>query len=377
MKPFFYILRAFLSIFSLLILIYFSVKKHGILIFSSIKANSNYNREALYWTRVDSGVKCNLCPNNCFLPEGIKGKCHVRINKDNTLYTQVYNQVVSLNVDPIEKKPVFHMLPGSKILSLATIGCPLKCSFCQNWSISQIYPEEIKDIELITPEQIVNLALKYNIPSIAYTYSEPVIFYEYMFDIAKLAHKYGIKNVMVTSGYFNPEPLKNILPYFDVIKVDLKAFNNRFYSKLVKGYLSSILTNLRIIKENNVFMEIVNLIVPEQNDNPADIKKMCIWIKENLGNDVPLFFTRFYPAYKLKNLPPTPYSTLVDFYNIAKKEGINYVYVGNAPELKLENTYCPNCGVLLIERYGYLVIQNNINNNKCYKCGKIIPGIWK
>jgi len=353
------------------------INKKSIIIFSNFNIDQNYNREGLYWEKLDAGVLCKLCPNNCFLPEGTKGKCKVRINKDNILYTQVYNQPVSINIDPIEKKPVFHMLPSSKILSLATVGCPLKCKFCQNWSISQIYPEEIKDINLITPEQIVKLALEYKTPSIAFTYSEPVIFYEYMIEIAKLAHKYGIRNVMVTSCYFNPQPLIDLLPYFDVIKVDLKGFNDKFYNNVIEGKLSIILTNLLILKKNNILTEIVNLIIPNNNDNPKDIEDLCKWIYNNLGEDTPLFFTRFFPAYKFNNLPPTPLETLVKAYNIAKKTGLNYVYIGNAPELGYENTYCPNDHTLLIERYGYWIKQINIKNGKCPICGRKIPGIWE
>ena len=341
-----------------------------------IKEDSTFNRVAQFWDRKDLGVQCRLCPNNCYLTEGAKGKCKVRMNKDNTLYTQVYAQPVTVHVDPIEKKPVFHMLPGSPILSLSTVGCPLKCSFCQNWSISQEYPEEVSERDIVPPEKIVQEALDNNIPSIAYTYGEPVIFYEYMKDIAVLAKKHGLHNVMVTSGFINPEPLREIAPYFDVIKVDLKGINESFYSDEVDGYLENVLQTLRILKEMNVLVEVVNLVVPNRNDKPADLEKLSRWVYQNLGPDTPLFFSRFHPDYKLSNLPPTPVETLEQARNIAKKVGLNFVYLGNVPGVG-ENTYCPHDGTLLIEREGFLVKKNILKNGRCPVCGRKIPGIWK
>ena len=345
-------------------------------VLSLVKENDAYVKEASYWHKEDLGVKCELCPNNCYLAEGQRGLCKVRINKSNTLYTEVYNQPVSTHIDPIEKKPVFHMLPGSVILSLSTVGCPLKCSFCQNWSLSQAYPEEVKDNEIITPEDIVKLALARKIPSVAYTYGEPVAYYEYMRDTAKLAHEKGLRNVMVTSGFINEKPLLEIVKYFDVIKVDLKGMSEQFYKNEVGGYLQSVLNTLKTLKKANVLVEVVNLVVPNRNDGEEDLNKLSKWIYENLGPDTPLFFTRFHPDYKLSNLPPTPVKTLERAREIALGNGLNFVYIGNVPGNEGENTYCPDCKTMLIEREGYLIKRNILINCHCPVCNRNIPGIW-
>ena len=343
---------------------------------SLVKVNDNFVKEASYWHKKDLGVQCELCPNYCFLPEGQRGLCKVRINKNNTLYTEVYNQPASIHIDPIEKKPIFHMLPGSEILSLSTVGCPLKCSFCQNWSLSQAYPEEIKIIQFMTPEDIVNLAIAKNLPSIAFTYGEPVAYYEYMRDIAKLAHKKELRNVMVTSGYINEKPLLAIAEYFDVIKVDLKGISEKFYKDEVGGYLSSVLNTLKTLKKANVMIEVVNLVVPNRNDSEEDFDKLTKWVYDNLGPDTPIFFTRFHPDYKLSNLPPTPLKTLERAREIALHNGLNFVYIGNAPGNTGENTYCPVCKTLLIEREGYLIRRNILKDGHCPVCNRAIPGIW-
>lgn len=343
---------------------------------SLFKVNGDFVREASYWHRTDLGVQCDLCPNNCFLPEGQRGLCKVRINKNNTLYTEVYNQVASLHVDPIEKKPVFHMLPGSEILSLSTVGCPLRCSFCQNWSLSQAYPEEVKSNELMTPEDIVNISLARKIPSIAFTYGEPVAYYEYMRDTARLAHEKGIRNVMVTSGFINEKPLLDVAKYFDVIKVDLKGMNEEFYRNEVGGYLSSVLNTLKTLKKTKVLVEVVNLVVPNRNDSEEDFNKLTKWVYDNLGADTPVFFTRFHPDYKLSNLPTTPLETLERAREIALHNGLNFVYIGNVPGNMGENTYCPVDKSLLIEREGYLIKRNILEDGHCPVCGKLIPGIW-
>ncbi len=345
-------------------------------VFSLAPANPSYARPAHFWKKADMGVQCRLCPFNCFLPEGAKGKCRVRMNKDGKLYTEVYGQAVSINVDPIEKKPVFHMLPGSRILSLATVGCPLRCTFCQNWSLSQSFPEEVKSTQLTSPEDIVKAALAYHIPSIAYTYSEPVIFYEYMLETARLAKQNGLRNVMVTSGYINPEPLAALAPYFDVIKVDLKGMDEKFYRDDVGGRLDAVLTSLKLLKKLNVLTEVVNLVVPGRNDSAGDFEKLSQWVYDNLGPDTPLFFSRFHPDYKLSNLPPTPIETLEQARNIAMKIGLRFVYLGNVPGSDGENTYCPHCHALLVKRVGYDIQQNNLKHGRCPVCGTKIPGIW-
>jgi len=282
-----------------------------------------------------------------------------------------------VHIDPIEKKPVYHMLPGSRIFSIATVGCNLRCSFCQNWEISQCYPEQAKTFgQILTPEQVVDAAIKNGCNSIAYTYSEPAVFYEYMIDTAKLAKEKGLRNVMVSAGYINPEPLKELAPYFDVIKIDLKGFNEGFYRKTVGGDLRYVLDTLRELKKLGVMTEVVNLVVPGLNDDMAQIKRMCGWIYENMGPDTPVFFSRFTPQYRLSNLPATPIETLEKAREIALGSGLRYVYIGNVPGHPGENTYCPDCGRILIHRYGYAILENNIRAGKCVFCAKIIPGIW-
>jgi len=330
------------------------------------------------WETLDClGVQCKLCPFRCFLPEGARGICRVRMNVGGRLKTLVYAQPVSVHIDPIEKKPIYHMLPGSSIFSIATVGCNLRCSFCQNWEISQSFPEQAKGSDqLLTPEQVVDAAIKSNCNSIAYTYAEPTVFYEYVLDTAKLAKQKGLRNVMVSAGYINPEPLRKLAPYFDVIKIDLKGFNKDFYRKVVGGNLEYVLATLKELKKLGVLTEIVNLVVPSLNDNMGEISRMCEWIYINLGPDTPLFFSRFSPQYKLGNLPATPVETLEQARSIALKAGLKFVYIGNVSGHQGENTYCPRCGKVLIHRYGYAILENNIRNGVCVFCGEKIPGIW-
>lgn len=343
-------------------------------LFSQIKL-----KEALFWELLDKKektVQCVLCPRECILKTTQRGYCTVRINLDGKLYTLTYNRPVSIAVDPIEKKPVFHMLPGTKSFSLATAGCNLRCIHCQNWQISQLPPEEIKAYEL-TPQQIVKMAIESGSQSISYTYTEPVIFYEYMLDIAKEARKHKLKNIMVTSGYINLTPLDELVNYIDVFRVDLKGFSESFYRKIAAGKLQPVLDVLKYLKQKGAFIEVVNLIIPTMNDNLEEIRKMCIWIKENLGDETPLFFSRFYPMHKLTNLPPTPVDSLEKAYKVARDVGLKFVYIGNIPGHPYESTYCPKCKKVLIKRVGYSVLENNIRKGNCKFCGKKIPGIWE
>lgn len=345
---------------------------------SIIPVDGKRIRQADWGKRDCLGVQCELCPFLCFLPEGSRGLCRVRMNTGGELKTLVYAQPVSVHIDPIEKKPVYHMLPGSRIFSIATVGCNLRCSFCQNWEISQCYPEEAKTADkMMTPEQLVNQAIEDHCTSIAYTYSEPAVFYEYVLDTAKLAKKRGLRNVMVSAGYINREPLAKLAPYFDVIKIDLKGFNEKFYRKVTGGDLKYVLATLKELHSLGVMTEIVNLIVPGLNDDMEEITKMCRWIYDNLGPDTPIFFSRFSPQYKLGNMPATPMETLNKARNIAIGQGLRYVYIGNAPGHQGENTYCPECGKMLIHRYGFAILENNIVKGRCRFCGKQIPGIWE
>ncbi len=345
----------------------------------AISSSFGLLKEASWWYVLDEQKKilqCELCPRECILKPNDIGYCTVRQNIDGKLYTLTYNHPVSLAVDPIEKKPVFHMLPGSKSFSLATAGCNLRCIHCQNWEISQRNPKEIK-CYTISPQEIVKMAKEQKAQSISYTYTEPVIFYEYMLDIAKEAKKAQLRNVMVTSGYINLKPLEALLPYIDVFRVDLKGFSEEFYKKLAKGKLQPVLEVLKFLRQHGAFIEVVNLVIPTMNDDPQEIKKMCLWIKENLGEETPLFFSRFYPMYKLTSIPPTPVETLEKAHKIATSVGLKFVYIGNVPGHPAESTYCPKCKKVLIHRIGYNVLQNNIVKNRCKFCGRKIPGIWE
>lgn len=329
-------------------------------------------KEALYYKKLNRDVQCTLCPHNCIIKQGKTGNCGVRKNKGNILYSLVYAKACSAAVDPIEKKPIYHILPGHKSFSVATVGCNLHCMHCQNWEISQskvIFGQDI------TPKQIVSAALSQGCKSIAYTYTEPTVFYEYVLETAKLARKEGIKNIIVSNGFINEGPLKKLSNYLDGANIDLKGFTEDFYKKRCSAKLEPVLNSLKILKEKKVWLETTNLLIPTLNDSIKVIGDMCRWIKENLGSDVPLHFSRFFPCYKLDNLSPTPVKTLARAKEIAEKSGINYVYIGNAFIEGADNTYCPKCGKLLIKREGFNIVENHIADGVC-SCGRKIAGIW-
>lgn len=336
---------------------------------------SGLKEAAYYETLAGGATQCNLCPNHCLLAEGQTGLCKVRQNIGGKLYNLAYGKVVSVHLDPIEKKPFFHFLPGSKSYSLATAGCNLRCLYCQNWEIAQNFPEDVKS-ESMTAEEVVRQALQSNSQSIALTYSEPIAFYEYMLDIARTAKEKGLKVVVVSNGYINQEPLKELLKYIDAIKIDLKGFDEEFYQKFIGGHLQPVLDNLKTIKQSGVWLEIVNLLIPGENDSEEEIRAMSQWIKENLGEEVPLHFSRFYPMYKLQNLPPTPEETVIRAFQIAKETGLKYVYTGNITYPSGETTYCPKSGQVAIKRIGYFVEENNLKNGQCSD-GEKIPGVWQ
>ncbi|MFH1540567.1 MAG: AmmeMemoRadiSam system radical SAM enzyme [Elusimicrobiota bacterium] len=334
-------------------------------------------KKALFYEELPNKfVKCNLCPWKCTIAPKQRGFCRTRENQDGKLITLNYGRVSTINVDPIEKKPFFHFLPSEQAFSIATAGCNVGCKFCQNWQLSKITPEESNAL-YIPPQDIVKLAKKSGAKIIAYTYNEPTVFYEYMIEVSSIAKKEGLKNVVVSCGYINPEPLKKLLKYVDAYKVDLKAFNEKYYKDIVGARLEPILETIKIVKKSGVHLEIVYLVVPTLNDNPDEIKKMCRWLKENIGTDVPLHFIRFHPDYKMTNYPSTPVSTVENLRKIAIAEGLKYVYVGNVPLGNIgENTYCPKCKKLIIERQGFWVVNNCVKNGKCNFCGQKIYGIW-
>jgi len=335
-------------------------------------------KEALFYQKLENkAVQCHLCPRNCFIPKGGRGFCGIRENRDGTLYTLSYAKVVSFNdIDPIEKKPLFHFFPGTRTFSIATAGCNLKCKFCQNWEISQKRTEEV-DYIYLEPAELVKRVRESARPTIAYTYTEPTIFYEYMLETAKLARQQGLKNIMHSNGYINEAPLRQLAKYLDAANIDLKGFTDEYYAKLTEGTLEPVLESLKILKEEGVHLEITNLVLPGYNDDPETIRKMCLWIKENLGEDTPLHFSRFHPMYKLVSLSPTPVETLEKARKIALDSGLKYVYIGNVAGHPGENSYCPKCKNMLIERRGYFILQNNIKDGKCKFCGEKIAGIWK
>lgn len=331
-------------------------------------------KEALFYKKLKNKVQCHTCPRNCIILEGHRGFCRVRENRENRLYSLVYAKPCSVNIDPIEKKPLYHFFPSHKSLSVATIGCNLACKHCQNWEISQASPESFPTEE-ITPEQLVNMALKERYKSISYTYTEPSVFYEYVLDTARLAKKNGIKNVIVSNGFINQEPLDKWCRYIDAANIDLKFFDDKLYREITTAWLDPILETIKTLHKKKVWLEITNLIIPTLNDKPKMIENMCRWIVENIGTSYPLHFTAFYPHYKLANLPPTPEEILIKARDIAKKNGLKYVYIGNLPSCEANNTYCPKCNRLLIERSGFSVIQDNIQKGKC-RCGNNIAGLF-
>lgn len=320
-------------------------------------------------------VHCHLCPHNCVIADSKRGICRVRENIKGRLYAMSYGRAVSMNIDPIEKKPLFHFLPGTESLSFGTAGCNLRCSHCQNWEISQAKPEDFPTPETM-PKEIIKNAKKAGCPSISYTYTEPTIFYEYAYDTATIAHDEGIKNVMVTNGYISKKPIQELYPLIDAANVDLKGFNEEFYANECGAKLKPVLDALKVMKDVGTWLEITNLIIPTMNDDMKEIKEMCQWIVDNLGKDTPLHFSRFFPMYKLLNLPQTPAETLMKAKNTAIRAGLNYVYVGNIVTDKETNTYCPKCGKLLMGRSGFGIVSNNIREGKCVYCKEDIAGVW-
>ena len=332
--------------------------------------------EARYYKKLETGgIECGICPRRCMITDLERGYCGVRENRNDVYYTLVYGLPCALNIDPIEKKPLFHFHPGTAALSLATAGCNCNCKFCQNWDISQSRPEQTNNFEL-PPEAVVGICSSRKVPSIAYTYSEPIIFYEYMYDTAVLAHEKSIKSVIVTGGYIEKEPLRDLLQHLDGVKVDLKAIRPAYYKDIVDAELQPVLDALVEIRKSGVWLEIVYLVVPTLNDSEAEFRELAQWIKGNLGVDVPLHFSRFHPQYLLKNLPPTPQKTLEMARDISLAEGLEFVYLGNLPGHPAESTYCPGCGKLLIERRGYRISQYNLEGNLCPECKRSIPGLF-
>jgi len=321
-------------------------------------------------------VQCELCPKMCMIEPGQSGECRVRINIDGVLRTVVYGYPCSMHDDPIEKKPLFHFLPASQILSIATAGCNLHCLNCQNWEISQANPEDTPAY-ICPPEKLVKIAKENNYQSIAYTYTEPIIYYEYTYDTSKLAREESIRNVLVTAGYINEEPWKRLLEVVDAANIDLKGITEKFYREVCSATLKPVLDALVIAKASGIHLEVTNLVIPTLNDEPKQIRQLCRWLKANLGRETPLHFSGFYPQYKMRHLPSTSLKTLEMAREIAMEEGLDFVYIGNVQSEEGENTYCPNCRKLLIERVRYIIRQNVLKDGCCPDCGKEIYGVWR
>ncbi|MDD5111018.1 MAG: AmmeMemoRadiSam system radical SAM enzyme [Candidatus Altiarchaeota archaeon] len=335
-----------------------------------------WSKEAYHYLKLGENVKCQVCPHQCLLKEGDRSICRNKVNLGGVLYTLAYGNPCSMHLDPIEKKPLYHFLPKSQAYSIATTGCNFRCLNCQNYQISQAQPEDTTNADLM-PDKVVDAALSSGSSSIAYTYSEPVAFYEYMYDTAQEARRRGVRNVMVTNGYINTVPLRELAKYLDGVQLDLKGFREESYNKLNGGTLQPPLDSLKTLKEEGVWFEASNLVVPTWSDDLDAIREMSQWLVKNIGTDHPLHFLRFQPQYKLAHLPPTPAETLEKARKIAMDAGLKYVYIGNIPNHEAENTICPKCGKLLIERKGFTVVQSNVSEGACKYCGETIAGVWK
>jgi len=333
-------------------------------------------KEAMFYEKLDEKkVRCFLCAHHCQIRDGKRGICHVRKNTDGVLYSLVYGKVISMHIDPIEKKPLFHFLPASTSFSIAAVGCNFRCEHCQNFEISQ-YPKEHEDIpgNPVTPEDIVEAAARNGCESISYTYTEPTIFFEFAYDCAKLAHQKDIKNVFVSNGYTTPEATKVIAPYLDGNNIDLKG-NDDFYKKLCGARVGPVKETIRLMKELGVWVEVTTLIIPDYNDSEEDLREISGFIA-SVSPSIPWHVTQFYPTYKLTDKPRTPLKTLRRAREIGFEAGLKYVYEGNVPGEGGENTYCPNCRELLIGRFGFSIGEMKLREAKCPKRGTAIEGIW-
>lgn len=327
---------------------------------------------ARWWSAQENdSVRCELCPRHCVIPLGESGSCRVRRNINGVLYTLVYGYPIAVHVDPIEKKPLYHFQPGSRVFSIGTVGCNLKCTFCQNWDISTASAQEYHT-QPIEPEAIVREALAQKCQSISFTYNEPTIFGEYVLDIAKAARAANLKTVMVTNGYITLNAIADIYPWIDGTNIDLKAFSEEYYRKVCGGHLASVLEAIKAISKAGTFIELTTLLIPGLNDSPPELSQLTNWISTNLGADVPLHFSAFHPDYQLLDRPATPKHILDVAVQIARSAGLNYVYEGNVATTTEGNTYCPQCGRLLIERHFYFVKTHHLEGNRCI-CGKTIP----
>lgn len=318
-------------------------------------------------------VKCELCPKACLIAPGQSGECRIRVNIDGILRAVTYGFPLTAHVDPVEKKPFFHYHPGKPILSFATAGCNMSCKGCQNWEISQANPEDT-DAFFVLPQKLVDVARNKDISMIAATYTEPLAYYEFTYDTARAGLKAGIKTAIVSAGYANPKPLRKLYSVVDAATIDVKAFDDTFYREVCGGGLAPVLNGLVIAREKGAWLEVSNLVVPGMNDSVRNLKGLAQWVVKNLGPDTPLHFLRFFPQYRMKNIPPTPVATLEKARKMAMDAGLHYVYIGNVPGNDAENTYCPNCGRLIIKRVGYHLVEMHVRHGRCEYCNTKIAG---
>jgi pyruvate formate lyase activating enzyme len=333
--------------------------------------------EAEFFHRLPgNSVGCDLCPRRCVIAPAARGACRVRENRGGTLYSLVYGKPCALNKEPIEKAPFFHLLPGAQRITLATVGCNQTCKYCQNWELSQARPEEVP-AQSLTPAEVVAIAQEHSVPIVCFTYTEPVVCYEYVCDVARLCRTKGIRTAVVTGGYVNAEPLQRLCGLVDAIKIDLKGFTPEFYRDVCGTTLEPVLDACRTVARSGTHLEIVNLVVPALNDDTATIGAMCRWLVQNVGDTLPVHFTRFSPNYRLRNTPSTPVASIEAAIAVARAAGLKYVYIGNVPGHEDENTRCPNCGCTLIRRSGFTVTENRLRDSRCPDCGAWVHGVWK
>ena len=340
-------------------------------------ASTERLHEGRWWETDAAGkVHCYLCPRHCHIGEGQAGFCFIRVNRGGKLYSLGYASPAAIQIDPVEKKPLNHFLPGTKIFSMGTAGCNMGCFFCQNWDISKSRSDQVHSTH-VEPEQVVDLAMRYGCPSVAFTYNEPTIWAEYVIDIAKAAHARGVNTVMVSNGYITEQAFHEVYEHIDAANIDLKAFTENFYGKITLTHLAPVLETLKRLKsETNVWFEITNLMIPTLNDDENETRKLAEWILENLGPDMPLHFTAFHPDFKLQDKPRTPPETLHRARKIAREVGLHYVYEGNIFS-DGGDTHCPQCDALLVQRSWHDVRANRLKNGACPNCGQAIPGVWK
>ncbi len=319
-------------------------------------------------------VRCNTCPHKCVIAPGDRGQCRTKVNIGGKLHTISYANPCTINVDPVEKKPLLHFYPGSRTFSLAVAGCNFRCLNCQNWEISQTSPDKTRNHDL-PPDQVVSMASRYGCQAIAFTYSEATTFFEYMVDTAAIAKTKGIKNIWVSNAYISQAALDRLCDVIDGASVNLKSFSDDVYRKLTGGSLKPVLETFETLHERNVWMEIINLVVPTYTDDLDEIAKMCDWIVDHLGPSYPLHFSRFFPKYRLKRLPPTPLAVLKEAKKVAQRAGLEHVYLGNVPG-GCDTTRCPNCKTAVIERRGYRLLTNHLASGKCPSCRAPVAGRW-